>query len=162
MFEPGEVQTLSVHLEQLLADRSLLERSAAAAAKLRATLGWPRVAGELEQIYLELVARRHDEVGDRRLRARLVSRPLIDVDLHMHTDHSYDCATPVEVLIAVARARGLGAIAITDHNEISGALEARAKANGIKVIVSEEVKTADHGEVIGLCIEEKIPRGCSQ
>ena len=77
----------------------------------------------------------------------------------MHTDHSYDCATPVEVLLAEARERGLGAIAVTDHNEISGALEARAKADGVKVIVGEEVKTADQGEVIGLFIEEKIPRG---
>ena len=78
----------------------------------------------------------------------------------MHTDHSYDCATPVEVLLAEARARGLGAIAVTDHNEISGALDARAKAPaGLKVIVAEEVKTADQGEVIGLFIEEKIPRG---
>ena len=51
-------------------------------------------------------------------------RPLIDVDLHMHTDHSGDCATPVEVLLATARERGLGAIAVTDHNEISGALAA--------------------------------------
>jgi hypothetical protein len=53
----------------------------------------------------------------------------------------------------------LGAIAITDHNEISGALDARAKADGIKVIVAEEVKTAREGEVIGLFIEEKIERG---
>ena len=29
----------------------------------------------------------------------------------------------------------------------------------MKVIVAEEVKTADQGEVIGLFIEEKIPRG---
>jgi glycosyltransferase involved in cell wall biosynthesis len=159
MFEPGEVQTLSVHLETLLRDRSLLARSAVVASKLRSTLGWPRVAAELEQIYLELVARRHDEVGDKQLRTRLVSRPLIDVDLHMHTDHSHDCATPVEVLIAEARARGLGAIAITDHNEISGAQEAVGKADGLKVIVAEEVKTADQGEVIGLFIKDKIPRG---
>ena len=48
---------------------------------------------------------------------------------------------------------------VTDHNEISGAHEARERANGIKVIVAEEVKTADQGEVIGLFIEEKIPRG---
>jgi hypothetical protein len=81
----------------------------------------------------------------------------------MHTDHSHDCATPVEVLLASARAQGLGAIAVTDHNEISGALEAHAKAEqaGVKVIVGEEVKTADEGEVIGLFIEEKIPRGLS-
>jgi predicted metal-dependent phosphoesterase TrpH len=80
----------------------------------------------------------------------------------MHTDHSPDCATPVDVLLETARDRGLGAIAITDHNEISGALEAREVAermDGIKVIVAEEVKTADEGEVIGLFLEEKIPRG---
>ena len=40
----------------------------------------------------------------------------------MHTDHSNDCATPVDVLLATARDVGLGAIAVTDHNEISGAL----------------------------------------
>ena len=81
----------------------------------------------------------------------------------MHTDHSHDCVTPVDVLLATARERGLGAIAVTDHNEISGALAARAKAAeyGVKVIVGEEVKTADQGEVIGLFIEEKIPRGLS-
>ncbi|HEY6396786.1 MAG TPA: PHP domain-containing protein, partial [Solirubrobacteraceae bacterium] len=106
-------------------------------------------------------ARRHDDRGNSRIRAALQSRRLIDVDLHMHTDHSYDCATPVEVLLAEARGRGLGAIAITDHNEISGAHEARAKADGIKVIVAEEIKTASEGEVIGLFIEEKITRGMS-
>ncbi len=79
----------------------------------------------------------------------------------MHTDHSHDCETPVEVLLAAAKEAGLGAIAVTDHNEISGALEAREKAAaaGMKVIVGEEVKTANQGEVIGLFIEEKIPRG---
>jgi hypothetical protein len=126
---------------------------------LRATLRWPRVAEEVSAIYDRLVARRHDVRGNGSVRRRLSARPLIDVDLHMHTDHSYDCATPVEVLLAEARARGLGAIAVTDHNEISGAHAARAQANGVKVIVGEEVKTAEQGEVIGLFIEEKIPRG---
>lgn len=118
---------------------------------------------EIEAIYRELAARRHDPGGDPALRRRLSRRPLIDVDLHMHTDHSGDCETPVEVLLATAKEVGLGAIAVTDHNEISGALEARekAKAAGVKVIVGEEVKTAEQGEVIGLFIEEKIPRGLS-
>jgi predicted metal-dependent phosphoesterase TrpH len=97
------------------------------------------------------------------VRARLAARELIDVDLHMHTDHSNDCATPVDALLATAREEGLGAIAVTDHNEVSGALDARVKAAeyGVKVIVGEEVKTATQGEVIGLFIEEKIPRGMS-
>ncbi|MGO9487734.1 MAG: PHP domain-containing protein [Solirubrobacteraceae bacterium] len=124
-------------------------------------------AQALEAIYIELAARRHSADGDEELRAALAGRPLIDVDLHMHTDHSGDCATPVEVLLATAREQGLGAIAVTDHNEISGALEAHANAarSGpnppVKVIVGEEIKTDGQGEVIGLFIREKIPRGLS-
>jgi hypothetical protein len=122
-------------------------------------------ADALEEIYRGVAARRHTLSGDPELHRRLAKRPLIDVDLHMHTDHSGDCATPVEVLLATAREQGLGAIAVTDHNEISGALEARRQAaesaDPLKVIVAEEVKTAEQGEVIGLFIEEKIPRGLS-
>jgi len=124
---------------------------------------WAAVAAELEAIYRRLAARRHPEDGDPELRERIAARPLIEVDLHMHTDHSTDCATPVDVLLQTARDRGLGAIAITDHNEVSGALEARRiaaeKYDDLKVIVAEEVKTAEQGEVIGLFLEEKIPKG---
>jgi predicted metal-dependent phosphoesterase TrpH len=124
--------------------------------------GWGQVAAELEAIYRRLAARRHDADGDPEVRRRISRRKLIEVDLHMHTDHSPDCATPVDVLLNTARDRGLGAIAITDHNEVSGALEARriAEETGdIEVIVAEEVKTAEQGEVIGLFLQERIPRG---
>ena len=123
---------------------------------------WAAIAAQLEEIYTRLVARRHDPDGDPAVRRSIAKRPLIEVDLHMHTDHSPDCATPVEVLLETARDRGLGAIAITDHNEVSGALEARRIAeemDDLQVIVGEEVKTAEQGEVIGLFLEEKIPRG---
>jgi glycosyltransferase involved in cell wall biosynthesis len=159
MFEPGEIETLAAHLESLIAEPRRLARSATVARQLQRDLSWSRVADDLEGIYQGLTARRHDRPANRDVRARLERRPLIDVDLHMHTDHSNDCATPVEVLLAEARSRGLGAIAVTDHNEISGALDARSKASGLTVIVGEEVKTAEQGEVIGLFIEEKIPRG---
>jgi predicted metal-dependent phosphoesterase TrpH len=126
---------------------------------------YEQTVDELESIYHELAARRHDPDGEEALRRRLAGRALIDVDLHMHTDHSHDCATPVEVLLSTARERGLGAIAVTDHNEISGALAARELARemniGVRVIVGEEVKTAAEGEVIGLFLKELIPRGMS-
>jgi predicted metal-dependent phosphoesterase TrpH len=160
-FEPGDVETLTSHLKRLASDPGVRQQAREQAARLRTTFAWPRVADELEAVYERLVHRRHDTRGNPGLRAKLSGRRMLDVDLHMHTDHSYDCATPVEVLLAQARARGLGAIAITDHNEVSGAHEARAKADGVRVIVGEEVKTADQGEVIGLFIEEKIPRGMS-
>ncbi len=158
-FEPGDVQTLAAHLRALISEPQLRAQLRARAGTLRRTFSWSRVADELEQLYDRLVARRHDDGASSALRSKLSSRRLIDVDLHMHTDHSFDCATPVEVLLAEARTRGLGAIAVTDHNEISGAVDAQAKADRITVIVGEEVKTADQGEVIGLFIREKIPRG---
>jgi predicted metal-dependent phosphoesterase TrpH len=123
---------------------------------------WGEVARQFEAIYRHIAARRHNGSGDEQARRRLAGRGLIEVDLHMHTDHSPDCATPVEVLLETARDRGLGAIAITDHNVVSGALEAREIAErmgDIKVIVAEEVKTAEQGEVIGLFLEEKIEKG---
>jgi predicted metal-dependent phosphoesterase TrpH/glycosyltransferase involved in cell wall biosynthesis len=162
LFEPGDVDVLAGQLERVVREPELVERLRRRAADARDELSWSRVADEAEAIYDELAALRRpaDDLAPA-VRERLGRRRLIDVDLHMHTDHSNDCVTPVEVLLATAREKGLGAIAVTDHNEISGALEARAKAAefGVKVIVGEEVKTLDQGEVIGLFIEEKIPRG---
>jgi predicted metal-dependent phosphoesterase TrpH/glycosyltransferase involved in cell wall biosynthesis len=162
LFEPGDAEVLSAQLRRLVEDESLRSSFRARCIARRPELGWDRVATRVENVYAEVVARRHRPPPHREAIARRLSgRGFIHCDLHMHTDHSPDCATPVDVLLDTAKRRGLGAIAITDHNEISGAHEARAQANGIKVIVSEEVKTAHEGEVIGLFIEKKIPRGMS-
>ncbi len=83
-------------------------------------------------------------------------------DFHMHTDHSGDCTTPVPDLVQRALELGLGAIAVTDHNTIAGGVAARAyvEEHGLPlhVVVGSEIKTAT-GEVIGLYLEEDIPRG---
>ena len=158
LFEPRDALTLAAQLERLIAGPELVEGLALRIAAAHPELEWSRVADEFEALYEEIAARRHGN-GSRALHERVHRRDFIYVDLHMHTDHSPDCATPVDTLLDTATKVGLGAIAVTDHNEISGALEARERADGIKVIVAEEVKTADQGEVIGLFIEEKIPRG---
>jgi glycosyltransferase involved in cell wall biosynthesis len=159
LFEPADVLTLAAQLARLVGEPELRTRLATAAAPLRQRLSWTRVADEIEAVYADVAHRRHPADGDAAVHRRLAERPLIDVDLHMHTDHSHDCATTVEELLATAHAQGLGAIAVTDHNEISGAKDALAKADGVKVIVAEEVKTASQGEVIGLFLSEKIARG---
>jgi predicted metal-dependent phosphoesterase TrpH/glycosyltransferase involved in cell wall biosynthesis len=159
LFEPRDADTLVAQLERLLSDPGLAERYRKRIRQAHPELEWDRTAERFEELYGQIAARRHDAGGNAQVRKRLEKRDFVHVDLHMHTDHSPDCATPVDTLLDAAKSAGLGAIAITDHNEISGALEARERANGIKVIVAEEVKTADQGEVIGLFIEEKIPRG---
>jgi hypothetical protein len=159
LFPPGDAITLAGQLGRVI-DSPALRRDLTKGAS-SAVRSWSSVADQLEEIYRDLCGRRHHAAGDPELRRKLVRRREIHIDLHMHTDHSPDCATPVETLLATARDRGLDAIAITDHNEVSGALAARDMADdfGVKVIVAEEVKTAEQGEVIGLFIEEKIPRG---
>jgi len=161
LFQLGDVGVLAEQLERIVRDDGLRAQLAARGSEARQELSWDKVADRVEAIYERLDALRHDPDPKPEVRARLAKRRLIEVDLHMHTDHSNDCATPVDVLLATARDVGLGAIAVTDHNEISGALDAREKAAqyGVKVIVAEEVKTANQGEVIGLFLEEKIPRG---
>ena len=111
---------------------------------------------ELERVYGSVLGRRRapersDPLGD---------RPFILCDLHMHTEHSHDCAVPVAELLDYAQTQGLGAIAITDHNVFGGAQEAVELARGRKLVVipGEEVKT-DSGEVIGLFLKKEIPRG---
>ena len=119
------------------------------------------VARQLDRLYARLVRkphRRSDEGGD-----PLADRDWIVVDLHMHTDWSNDCTTPVADLLDHAEEIGLGAIAITDHNAFGGALEAveLARDRDLVVIPGEEVKTDGQGEVIGLFLQEEIPRGLS-
>ena len=158
LFEPRDALTLSAQLERLVSDPALVGGYARRIEAVHPQLEWSRTADGFEALFEEIAARRHGN-GSATVQKRLAERPFIHVDLHMHTDHSPDCATPVDTLLDTAKKVGLDAIAITDHNEVSGALEARERADGIKVIVAEEVKTADQGEVIGLFIEEKIPRG---
>ncbi len=79
-------------------------------------------------------------------------------DLHIHTTHSDGTASVREVLAHVART-DLRVIAITDHNTIAGALEARrlAESYGVEVIVGEEVSTSE-GHLLALFIEQELPR----
>jgi predicted metal-dependent phosphoesterase TrpH/glycosyltransferase involved in cell wall biosynthesis len=158
LFEPRDAVTLAAQMERLIAEPQLVVHFKERIDAAHPDIEWSRVAEEFEGLFEEIAARRHGD-GRPDVHQRLARRDFIHVDLHMHTDHSPDCATPVPTLLDAASRVGLGAIAVTDHNEISGALEARELANGIKVIVAEEIKTADQGEVIGLFIEEKIPRG---
>jgi len=132
----------------------------AQAARGRAeTQSFAAVADELDNIYTRLTrkrrARPHTDVDP------LADREWITIDLHMHTDWSHDCSIPAEELVDHAEAIGLGGIAVTDHNVFGGALEAVeiARSRELIVVPGEEVKTDDQGEVIGLFLEEEIPRG---
>ncbi len=117
------------------------------------------LADRVEQVYERVASRRRNP----RSRHPFEERDWIVADLHLHTSWSHDCSIDVDELLEQAEAKGLGAIAVTDHNVFGGALEAVERARGRRLIVipGEEVKTAEQGEVIGLFLREEIPRGMS-
>jgi predicted metal-dependent phosphoesterase TrpH len=95
---------------------------------------------------------------------------MMKMDLHCHTEASYDCTTPLEAIIERCREQEVAVQAITDHNEIWGALELKAMLLGqngaghnvphLTLIIGEEITTSD-GEIIGLFLTEKIEAGMS-
>lgn len=80
------------------------------------------------------------------------------IDMHMHTQASFDCLSDPRKVIATAAAKGVNRVAITNHNLLTPALE-MAELFPDTVIPGEEVKTKEGIDVIGLYIEEEIPKG---
>jgi hypothetical protein len=81
------------------------------------------------------------------------------IDLHCHTNASFDSLASPASVVQAAAARGLTYLAITDHDRIEGALRARdAAPEGLTVIVGEEVRTLE-GDLICVFVERPIPSG---
>jgi len=83
-------------------------------------------------------------------------------DLHIHTVYSYDGTASVPAVLARAKQVGLGVIAITDHDEIKGALKAfeLAPQFDIEVIPGIEITTAE-GDLLALFVTQPIEPGYS-
>jgi hypothetical protein len=80
----------------------------------------------------------------------------VPVDLHMHSCHSFDSKTQVDVVLDQALRRGVKAISITDHDNLEGSLEAMAKAPaGLMVVPGMEI-TSEVGDIIALFIHKPI------
>src|SRR5947209_16461499 len=81
-------------------------------------------------------------------------------DPHIHTTYSDGLGTPREVLDRAVEL-GLDVIAITDHDTVAGALEARELATRegypLDVIVGTEVTTARGVHMLALWVEERLP-----
>ena len=82
----------------------------------------------------------------------------IRIDLHLHTRGSWDCLSDPEAVLERAASRGIGRIAITDHNRL-GVARRMARRYPDRVIAGEEVKTREGVDVIGLYLREEIPEG---
>jgi hypothetical protein len=83
----------------------------------------------------------------------------IKIDLHVHTNYSYDSIIKPEEVVFYAKKRGLDGVAITDHDKIEIALK-MAKETNFLIIPGIEISSLD-GHVLGLNIQESIPKGLS-
>ena len=80
-------------------------------------------------------------------------------DLHLHTIYSYDGTASLSAVLSRAKQLGLDVIAITDHDEIAGALKAMEMAPnyGVEVIPGIEITTSE-GDLLALFIQKKWTR----
>jgi len=155
----GQPELAAAEAARLMEDSSFRARRAEEGLAAARAQSFSSLTDSVMEVYTAITRRRRPASP----RAPLETRDWIVVDLHMHTTWSHDCSIDVDELIDHAEEEGLGAIAVTDHNVLGGALEAVERARGRKLIVipGEEVKTDRQGEVIGLFLKEEIPRGMS-
>jgi predicted metal-dependent phosphoesterase TrpH len=78
-------------------------------------------------------------------------------DLHAHTHFSRDALTSVETFARRYQRAGIDCVAVSDHNNVDGALAVREIAP-FRVIIAEEIKSSE-GEIIGLFLQESIRKG---
>ncbi|MCH7812301.1 MAG: PHP domain-containing protein [Chloroflexi bacterium] len=78
-------------------------------------------------------------------------------DLHSHTHFSRDALTSVETFVRRYEAAGIDVVAVSDHNNVDGALAVRESAP-FSVILAEEIRSTE-GEIIGLFLQETVPKG---
>lgn len=84
---------------------------------------------------------------------------MLKADLHVHTEYSLDCTTPLDKIIARCLELGINCLAVCDHGSAEGALKLQDMAP-FTVIVAEEILTPK-GEIMGMFIKETIPSGLS-
>jgi len=83
----------------------------------------------------------------------------VKADLHVHTTYSRDSVITPKQLVFYAKKRGLTAVAVTDHDQVEGALKI-AKETDFLIIPGTEVSSRD-GHIVGLNVNALIPRGLS-
>ena len=80
----------------------------------------------------------------------------MELDLHIHSQYSFDSLSKPSKILDHAVKKGLDGISITDHNSMDGSIEAiRCSRDDIIVIPGMEIST-EVGHVIGLFLSEEI------
>jgi predicted metal-dependent phosphoesterase TrpH len=88
------------------------------------------------------------------------TRTVVRIDPHVHSDDSYDCHEPVELILEHVRDIDLDGVVITDHDTIEASKRAAelAPRYGLVGIPGVEVSTA-HGHLLAIGVDECPAKG---
>lgn len=145
---PGSISELCLGIEYFIQNPNLAyEYGQKGRVRSNAKFSVSKMVKEHEKLYLE----------------KEFSSPQIEfiensvqVDLHMHSSYSFDSKTKLEEIFEKAKEEQVQCIAITDHDTIEGAMEAKKMApENLNIIPGIEV-TSDIGDIIGLFVDKPI------
>ena len=85
------------------------------------------------------------------------------LDPHIHSTHSNDSTASPKDIVKKARAIGLDAIAVADHNTIKGSMATIKEAKDFKdfVVVPAMEISSSKGHIVALGINEDVKKGLS-
>ena len=87
---------------------------------------------------------------------------MLSVELHAHSEASYDGRDPVVRLLERAQTVGLDGLAVTDHDAIQASLEAAELASEYDLVGIPGMEvTSAAGHVLALGVRELVPEGLS-
>ncbi|AGI47660.1 putative metal-dependent phosphoesterases (PHP family) [Thermoplasmatales archaeon BRNA1] len=78
-------------------------------------------------------------------------------DLHVHTCYSKDGKSTPQQVIDMCIEKGIGCVAITDHNSFQAYFD--VKDNGKVIVIPAEEVSSKEGHIVALGIDREIPRG---
>jgi len=86
---------------------------------------------------------------------------MMKLDMHIHSQYSEDGLGSPKEIIKVLQKKGLQGMAITDHNNVEGGLQAKKVAPKDFIIIPGAEISTNNGHIIALNIKENIKKKLS-
>ena len=86
---------------------------------------------------------------------------MIKLDLHIHSQYSEDGTGSPKEIIKILQKRGLQGMAITDHNNVEGGLQAQKVAPKDFIVIPGIEISTNKGHIIALNVKENIKKNLS-
>lgn len=86
---------------------------------------------------------------------------MIKLDLHIHSQYSEDGIGSPKEIIKILQKRKLQGMAITDHNNVEGGLQAQKFAPKDFIVIPGAEISTDKGHIIALNVKENIKKNLS-